>query len=221
MEETQYYKMVYSKYWKKQTKVYGYAPYEKSLVKFISQSSPKEVFEVGIGTGWPIGAALKREGIKVDGCDIAESSVQLAIKELDNADGIWNGNVLEYKDSKKYDVTYCVRASWYIPDFYKTIRKMCWMTKPGGYIIFDIMDENSAYCKKVRRRLMVDRCLRFLGIHVEEKFGYHFMSVSKMKKFLKRNGLKYRYYGERELTKSKDMNNTPKVVFVCRKKNKR
>lgn len=60
MEEIQYYKTVYSQYWVEQTKKYGYAPYEQNLVKLITKSIPKRVFEVGIGTGWPIGAALKK-----------------------------------------------------------------------------------------------------------------------------------------------------------------
>lgn len=124
MEETQYYKTVYSKYWAEQTKKYGYAPYEQNLVRLIVKSSPKKVFEVGIGTGWPIGASLKKKGIEIDGCDIAESSVALAKKELDNEKGIWIGDVLEYRgDKESYDVVYCVRASWYMPNFYRTVKK--------------------------------------------------------------------------------------------------
>lgn len=80
MKETNYYKTVYNKFWEKQTKKYGYSLYEHRLVQLISKSSPKEVFEVGIGTGWPIGAALKAKGINVDGCDIARSAVKLAKK---------------------------------------------------------------------------------------------------------------------------------------------
>lgn len=217
MNEVDYYKNVYSKFWEKQTKRYGYGTYEQKLVKLIAKSSPKEVFEVGIGTGWPIGAALKRKGIKVDGCDISESAVELAKEELDNPYGIWSGEVLDYQDSKRYDVTYCVRASWYIADFHKTIKKMSSMTKPGGYIIFDVMDKYSIYCLKIGMHLMRDRYLRFLGIDVDERFGHHFVSILRMKSFLKRNGLTYQCWGERKLTKSRDISNTPKVVFVCRK----
>lgn len=217
MREEQYYKTVYNKFWEKQTRVYGYALYERNLVRLISQSSPKVVFEVGIGTGWPIGAALKKKGIQVDGCDIAESSVQLAKRELENEEGIWSGDVSEYKGRLQYDVTYCVRSSWYIPDFYKTIRNMSSMTKQGGYIIFDVMDRNSRYCSGIRKLRMKTSYLKFLGIDMEENFGYHFISIIKMKRFLKRSGLEYQCWGERELTKSKDKNNTPKVVFVCRK----
>lgn len=218
MEETQYYKTVYSKFWKNQTKKYGYTAYEKNLVRLIVGSLPERVFEVGIGTGWPIGTALKEKGIRVDGCDIAESSVILAQKELNNVEGIWTGDVMDYQgETGLYDVVYCVRASWYIPDFYQTIVKMGSMTKPGGYIVFDVMDKYNAHCLNLQKEELKKRYFRFLGIHVEENYGQHFISLWRMKRFLKRNGLTYVCQSEREITHSKDRKRTPKVVFCCRK----
>lgn len=218
MEEVQYYKTVYNKFWEKQTKKYGYGAYEQNLVRLILASNPKKVFEVGIGTGWPIGAALKEKDIAIDGCDVAESSIALAQKELDNEKGIWVGDVMEYGGEKEaYDVAYCVRVSWYIPNFYQTVKKMISMTKPGGYVIFDVMDKNSLCCLKVRWQHAKENYYKFLGIDVDEKYGQHFISLWTMKKFLKRNGLTYQYWGEREITHSEDKEHTPKVVFCCRK----
>ncbi|MCI9399773.1 MAG: class I SAM-dependent methyltransferase [Lachnospiraceae bacterium] len=225
MEEMQYYKTVYSQYWAEQTKKYGYAPYEQNLVRLIAKSSPKKIFEVGIGTGWPIGAALKRKGIKVDGCDIAERSVVLAKEELDNENGIWTGSVLEYKgENEIYDVVYCVRASWYISDFYRTVEKMISMTKQGGYIVFDVMDKNSLYCRKLRwsdyKEILKLKYYKFLKIDidkVDERYGCYYVSIMRMKQFLIKNKLSYQFWGERELTHNEDRWNTPKVVFRCRK----
>lgn len=217
MEEVEYYKNVYSKFWVNQTKIYGYGVYEKNLVRLISQSSPKRVFEVGIGTGWPIGVELKQKGIKVDGCDVAGSSVILAQKELGNEEGIFEGEVMEYNGDRLYDVTYCVRVSWYISDFYATVRKMLSMTRQGGYIIFDVMDRKSLCCLKFRMLEIKERYYKLLGIDVDERYGAHFISVAKMKRFLRKNGLTYQCWGEREITNSTDRINTPKVVFMCRK----
>lgn len=217
MKETNYYKTVYNKFWEKQTKKYGYSLYEHRLVQLISKSSPKEVFEVGIGTGWPIGAALKAKGINVDGCDIARSAVKLAKKELENESGIWVGDVMKYKGAKLYDVTYCVRASWYMPDIYGVIKKMISMTKPEGYIVFDVMDKNSLCCIKIRCALIREKLYRFLEISDVETFGHYFISIKKMKSFLKEIGLSYLNWGERELTHNRDNWHTPKVVFYCRK----
>lgn len=218
MEEIQYYKTVYSKFWKNQTKKYGYTAYEKNLVRLIAQSSPKQVFEVGIGTGWPIGTALKEKGIVVDGCDIAEESVELARKELGNTDGIWAGDVMNYRGKNEvYDVVYCVRASWCIPDFYQVIRKMASMTRRGGYLVFDVMDKYNTHCIHVRMGEWKKKYFRFLGIDVEENYGQYFINLRRMKRFLKKNGLSYVCWSEREITNSKDRNHAPKVVFRCRK----
>lgn len=219
MDELKYYQDVYNKFWAKQTKVYGYGVYERNLVKLILKSTPKKVFEVGIGTGWPIGTALKEKGVMIDGCDVAESSVALAQKELDNETGIWAGDVTEYAGkNENYDVVYCVRASWYIPDFYSTIRKMMSMTKPGGYIIFDVMDKYSIHCLKSWLVDLKQSYYKLLGLASDNHYGTHFVSIHKMKKFLKKNGLTYHYWSERKLTGSKDIIHTPKVVFCCKKK---
>lgn len=217
MNETKYFSEIYNKFWENQTKKYGYAPYEQNLVRLISESSPEKVFEVGIGTGWPIGAALKEKGITVDGCDLAESAVALARKELENESGIWTGDVLSYKGQAQYDVVYCVRVSWCIPNFYATIAKMITMTKPGGKIVFDVMDKDSRCCVKIRWRMVKESYYRFLGINLDELYGTHFISLHRMKSFLRKKGLSYQCWGERELTGNPDKANTPKVVFSCRK----
>ncbi len=218
MEEIQYYRTVYSQFWKNQTKKYGYTAYERNLIRLIAGTSPERVFEVGIGTGWPIGAHLKEKGIRVDGCDIAESSVSLAQKELENTEGIWTGNVMDYTGEHEiYDVVYCVRVSWYIPDFYQTVIQMASMVKPGGYIVFDVMDKYSSHCLHMQKEKVKEKYFKFLGINVEENFGHHFISLWRMKRFLRKNGLAYECWAEREITKSSDKKHTPKVVFCCRK----
>lgn len=219
MKEIQYYKNVYSKFWVNQTKVYGYGIYEQNLVKLISRSSPKRVFEVGIGTGWPIGAELKKKGIEVDGCDVAGRLVALAQKELENEKGIFVGDVKKYHGDILYDVTYCVRASWYIPDFYTTVKKMVAMTKPEGYIIFDIMNRDSLYCLQSRLRGVKEKCCKFLGMDIDERYGTYYLSIAEMKKFLKKNSLIYKCWDEKEITHSRDKVTIPKVVFMCKKLN--
>ena len=209
MEEVQYYKEVYNKFWEKQTKKYGYSVYEKSLVSLIARSHPQNVFEVGIGTGWPIGAALKKKGIRVCGCDLAEI--------LENEEGIWEGDVLSYEGKEQFDVVYCVRASWYIPNYYATLKKMISMTKAGGYIVFDIMDNFSLYCMRLNFQKLADEYFRLWGVERDEIYGQHFINPVRMKLFLRKNGLRYRCWGEREITKSTDVWNTPKIVFLCRR----
>lgn len=217
MNEVQYFNEVYNKFWENQTRKYGYSVYEKSLVRLIARSRPKSVFEVGIGTGWPIGAALKEKGIWVCGCDLAESAVLSAREMLGNQDGIWAGDVLSYEGEEQFDVVYCVRASWYIPDYYATLKKMISMTKVGGYIVFDIMDNFSLYCMRLNLQKLVDKYFRLWGVERDEIYGQHFLNPVRMKLFLGKNGLRYRCWGEREITKCTDIWNTPKIVFLCRR----
>lgn len=217
MEEVQYYKEVYNKFWEKQTKKYGYSVYEKSLVRLIARSNPQNVFEVGIGTGWPIGAALKKKGIRVCGCDLAESAVLSAREILENEEGIWEGDVLSYEGKEQFDVVYCVRASWYIPNYYATLKKMISMTKAGGYIVFDVMDNFSLYCMRLNAYKLSDKYFRLWGWERDKIYGQHFIDPVRLKLFLRKNGLRYRCWGEREITKSTDIWNTPKIVFLCRR----
>lgn len=172
---------------------------------------------MGIGTGWPIGAAIKRKGVVVDGCDVADNLVASAKKVLENETGIFTGDVSEWQGDTLYDVTYCVRASWCIPDFFAVVKKMIAMTKPGGYIVFDIMDKHNLYCVKNRWKDMKEQYYKFLGIDVDEGFGTHYISILKMKAFLKRCGVSQKHWKEWELTDSKDRHGSPKVVFICRK----
>lgn len=92
------------------------------------------------------------------------------------------------------------------------------MTKPGGYIVFDVMDKNSLCCLKCRWNSIKEKYFKLLGIHVDEQYGEHFVSLWRLKIFLKKEGLSYHYWREQEITKNKDIFNTPKVVFCCRKK---
>ena len=218
MEEIQYYKEVYSQFWAKQTKVYGYGKYERNLVRLILRSKPEKVFEVGVGTGWPIGKALKIRGIRVDGCDVAEHLVSLAQKNLDNEKGIYTGDVMQYEGEKLYDAVYCVRASWYIPNFYETVDKMASMTKKDGVLVFDVMDRNSLYCLKARALGVLRKYYRLLGINVDEPYGTHYISVWKMKRFLRKRGLRFWCCSERKITRSSNVSHTPKVVFYVEKR---
>ena len=102
-------------------------------------------------------------------------------------------------------------------DFYATLKKMISMTGKGGYIIFDVMDKNSPCYLKSKWLDLRDGYLKCLGIAIDERYRTYFVSISNIKKFLKKNNLTYHYWGERKITGNKDIMNTPKVVFCCRK----
>ena len=213
----EYYKNVYSQFWMKQTKIYGIGEYEKIIITEILKCNPDTVFEVGIGTGWPIASMLrqKRKDILINGCDIAEMLVDEAKRTLNVNDGIWTGDIANLNISQKYDVCYCVRSSWYIPDFYKKIEKMIDITKSGGYIIFDIMDDRSLYYYKQQNVRFQNRLFNWVGIEVDEAPSLKFYSCKKVRRLLKKKGITYECFGERDITSNKDYFNTPKKLYVC------
>ncbi|MCI9336282.1 MAG: class I SAM-dependent methyltransferase [Lachnospiraceae bacterium] len=217
-KELEYYQTEYSKFWVNQTKVYGFGKYERFLTKLIAHSNPTRVFEVGIGTGWPIGAALHRKNIHVNGCDVAVSSVKLARETLKNQEGIYTGTIMDYTEEEMYDVTYCVRVSWYINNFQDTLTKMIHMTKPNGYIVFDIMDKYSLCCTKHQMERMKETYYRLLGIKDDFRhYGTHFYSIPAIDIFLRKQKIVYKRWSERTITGNKDIFTTPKIVYLCRK----
>lgn len=144
----------------------------------------KKVFSCGIGTGWPIECELKKNGIVVDGCDVAEKSVEIAQISLDNYDGIYTGVIQDYKGPKgEYDVVYCMRASWCISGFEEVIIKMADMCREKGTIIFDIMPvEKYSIFKEIINR----NFLKWVGVVKIDSPEFCYYSLNKIKKSLER-----------------------------------
>lgn len=218
MKEEEYYKEIYSRFWLKQTKKYGLEKYVKFIIMQILKSDPNSVFEVGIGTGWPVASMLqkKKQGIQISGCDIAEILVEEAKRTLNIEDGIYTGGLLDLNIQKEYDTCYCVRTSWYISDFQNIIKEMIRTTKKDGYVIFDIMDSLSLYHLKLMLSEISDSFFKWIGIEVEAAPKLKFYSARKMRNMLKNQKLPYVCYGERQISKSKDFFNTPKKLFICK-----
>lgn len=210
----------YDIFWDKQTKKYGVTRYEKFIMHEIMKRKPQKVFEVGIGNGLPIGAALHRKGIDVHGCDISLKLVSASRRNLGKqADDarIFVGEVDQYHGRDKYDVIYCARTSWYIDNFERTIKKMISMTE-NGYVIFDIMQKESLYYLKQVFLHSKWKILRFLGIYLEEHMKLYFYSRYKIERLLKDNHISFHSFSETGITKYRDYWNTPKRLYVCRVK---
>lgn len=224
MNQRRYFDKVYSKYWQEKVQKYGFTAYETYIVKNIMKSHPKGVFAVGIGTGWPIEDAMckKDKKITISGCDVASSSVRIAQEQVGcHAGLIYCGTIFNYLEKDKFDVVYCVRTSWYIPNFYKTLEKMISMTKDGGMLVFDIMDNRSLYHLKVILMWLWKWLLFFLGVNYQKPDKSNqlkFYSKGEIEKILKERGLHFNSVGERKIHGGIDVFNTPKIVYVCRLK---
>jgi len=138
---------VYPRYWSKRAHEYGIDPYVTGLFALIRSVQPADTFELAIGNGYPFAAGLTEGGIAVTGCDISELLVQecaqLAPRATAYAGGYDDPAVLAAVAGRRFDVVYCFRSTWYFPDIEQAIRFMRQLAKPGGRVMFDIINSDA------------------------------------------------------------------------------
>lgn len=212
----------YAMFWRTQSYHYGVGDIEKYVFNRIAEKNPKDAFEVGIGNGFPYAKHLQENGVVVSGCDIAPLSVWNARNTLglqQNTSRIVCGDINKLEISEKFDLVYCLRSSWYIPDFQTTVKKMVSMTRSGGTIIFDIMDSASFMAAKyfICNRLPV-MFLKFY-INLPEVFDTWNIchNKKKIKKILDVSGCDFEVINENVISKTSRMKDF-KTLFICRKR---
>ncbi len=141
----------YSDFWKKKVKEYGLGDGLSAIIDILKKLDCNDYFELGIGTGWPIANSLLDEHKNVYGCDISSNSVLEAVNDYPQLFGkVYAGSIEEYSKLNKpqFDCVYCIRSSWYMKDFPRTeLMSMLKMTKPGGYLVFNIINSQSSQIK--------------------------------------------------------------------------
>jgi SAM-dependent methyltransferase len=142
---------VYPKYWIRKSREYGFDSYCKGLITLIEERQPKSAFELAIGTGYPFAEQLLVYDIDVAGCDISRE----LIDELNRTLPAINACVGGYEDldkvkvaiNQKFDLVYSLRSTWYFNDIAAAIDFMLYFARPGGRIVFDIMNKDSEWNK--------------------------------------------------------------------------
>jgi SAM-dependent methyltransferase len=147
----------YSKFWSNQVKKYGFDNYCKGLLNLILSYNPSRVYELAIGTGWPFAKTISDLGISVSGSDISS----VLVSEIESTHPEIIAEVKSYQNIRedklgRFDIVYCFRSTWYFPNILQAIDKMFLLVKPGGMVIFDILNSDSKYIKYliIRHRLM-------------------------------------------------------------------
>lgn len=134
---------VYSHYWlrARETK-YGFMDYDQHLCDMIAGQAPEngKLLEVAIGTGYPVADALQKQGFEIHGIDISPALIEkcLATNPAIHAK-VGDAENLDYADGE-FDAVYCFHSTWYFPDLTRVIDEMIRVTRPGGFIIFDIQN---------------------------------------------------------------------------------
>lgn len=220
-----YFEQVYSEFWKIQSKKYGMEEVDK-IIELLLALKPGTVFEVGIGTGWPIASTLAEGGAKVSGCDISENLV-LETKQKYPQMELFAGNIWDTAiDGKTYDIVYCIRSSWYMEDFPKVIAKMLDMTSPDGYVIFNIINSANRENKIAKIKSLIHHFLyRAWGACKVFFFNKdfiaicpaYFYSMKEIEKVL--NGMSYKVLSREQLENKQERFNkrSQKLLFIVKK----
>ena len=139
----QYMRTTYSSFWINQVQKYGFLDYHSNLLNVInSLSLPTKgyMLEVGVGTGWPFATTLADQEHTVVGVDLSENLVREAQAQPGNVLGvIGDAESLPLAD-ESFNLVYCFQSTWYFPNLDQAISEMVRVTRPGGTLLFDVMN---------------------------------------------------------------------------------
>jgi SAM-dependent methyltransferase len=146
---------VYPQYWSRTSRAYGIDHYVSGLLHLIRSVHPSDVFELAIGNGYPFAAELTTGGVAVAGSDISDLLVQECARLAPQAKAFVGGYgdqaTLAAVGSRRFDVVYCFRSTWHFPDIENAIAFMLQIVKPGGRVMFDIMNSEAQWNRDVLR----------------------------------------------------------------------
>lgn len=169
MNRKEFVRDVYSRYWiTARDRIYVNLPYDRNLVNYVEDRIPRGagLLEVAVGTGELFGRSFVEAGYQMTGIDISPMLVARC-KELQPSINCQVGDAehIEFPDGH-FACTYCFHSTWYFPDLEKAIREMIRVTRPGGLVIFDIMNLDhpgirSYHERKVAETRGIRRVYRF------------------------------------------------------------
>jgi len=155
---------VYSKYWiTARDKKYGFSLYDRNLCNDVNNQTPEKgkLLEVAVGTG-EFADFFVRQNYEVHGVDISDRLIEKCKKVNSRIIAkVGDAEELDYK-SDLFDCVYCFHSSWYFPNLFKAIDEMIRVTKPGGYVHFDIMNKENSIIKKAYRGELFE-CNTYVG----------------------------------------------------------
>ena len=170
-------------FWMKDVETYGANDYVKGLLAMIAERNPRTVFEVGLCTGYPFASSLLEKNVDVHGCDVSDFLLQTLRERYPRIRWHHCGyeDMVAAANGQQYDAVYCFRSSWYFTDLFKAIDNMLALARPGGAVLFDIMNSQSpairAFVRATRMkkyRALVKNAVKWaLNPFVKKKFVYY------------------------------------------------
>ncbi|HQO35539.1 MAG TPA: class I SAM-dependent methyltransferase [bacterium] len=117
--------------------------YQQACLSKIRESNPRKVLEVGVGRG-DLLSQLSGQSIELYGCDLSEGNLAAAsasFQALDFPVSLCHADAenLPFR-SASFDTVYSLSVLWYLPDPAATVAEMCRVARPGGTIVFDMLN---------------------------------------------------------------------------------
>ncbi len=139
-----YYRLNYPAWWRARAGTLAWSAYDDHLLKLLGARAGDVVLECGIGTGERYALRLAHQGVRLWGIDLAESL--LARCAQNGAAGgvdirLQQGDIeaLPYRDAS-FDRVYSFSSLWYVPNLSTALAEMARVTKPGGVVVFDMLN---------------------------------------------------------------------------------
>ncbi|MFH1740185.1 MAG: methyltransferase domain-containing protein [bacterium] len=117
--------------------------YQEACLEKVREANPRTILEVGVGRG-DLLIQLAGESRELFGCDISEGNLRAAsrrLNELDCTTAVSHADAerLPFRDGA-FDAVYALSVLWYLPNPAKAVAEICRVTRPGGVIVFDMLN---------------------------------------------------------------------------------
>lgn len=139
-----YYREIYPAWWRGRAKYLGWSSYDRTLLDLLDARSGERVLECGIGTGERYAIRLAQRGVRVFGVDLAETLLRQCVGERGDGGSMIRAQqadieALPFPD-RTFDRVYSLSSLWYVPSLRAALGEMIRVTKPGGTILFDMLN---------------------------------------------------------------------------------
>lgn len=118
--------------------------YLANVLELLKANAGPRVLEVGVGTGEPFAAALASGTGGLVGIDISRALAEMARRNVTARGHRIEAVAADAEDlpfaSDRFDLVYSVSSTWYFPDFPLALREMARVAKPGGAVVFDVIN---------------------------------------------------------------------------------
>jgi len=117
--------------------------YQEACLQKIRNANPQNILEVGVGRG-DLLVRLVGPNVELFGCDISTRNLSVAasrLKELGRPVTLTHADAehLPFRDGS-FDAVYAFSLLWYLPNPARAVAEMCRVTRPGGIIVFDMLN---------------------------------------------------------------------------------